>query len=170
MKRSVGLEILGLVDETVLIAKIGFDDAEVLVDLRIRVVVVEDAASGLCGQLREGGWSGGDLTGGGLATKDVDRGMGALAGVDGLFQWEKAGVVLAVGKEQDEVSTDRVIDGPKLTVAGGIECVRSLRTPTLVRPSESVAGLLVPLVIRLERREKLMRKAWSVLCRRTFCA
>ena len=150
MVRAIPLQFRWLVDQAILVAQVRLDGAQIIVGYGFRVIVKEDASPGLRGQLRQ------CLRAGGKAVfrfcaKGVDSSVGVLADIDCLFKVGVAGVIFAIGEEQDKVPAGGVIDSAKLVEtslvdSGENRCAPIPPCPTVVTlriPAVSAAGLLV---------------------------
>ncbi len=106
MEGAVPFELLRFIDEAILAAKVGVDDAEVVPD-GFAGLIKEDDTAGLGCQFVEGFLSVGEERFG-FGAEDVDRDVCLLADVDVVFEAGVAGVVDAVGEEEDKVASERV--------------------------------------------------------------
>jgi hypothetical protein len=120
MEGAVAFQVLRFVDEPVLTAQIGVDDTQVSPD-GFAGLIEEDGAAGLGGECGESFLSVGEERLG-FGAKDVDCRVGFLADIDVVLETSVAGVVDAVGEEEDEVAGERVCRA-ELIAAGFVDGV-----------------------------------------------
>ena len=109
------------IDEAILAAEIGIDDAQIVPD-GFAGLIEEDHAAGLVCQLVERLLPIGEERFG-FGAEDVNCYVCFLADVDVVFEADVAGVVDAVGEEQDEVAGEWV-GGPERIATGFVDRVK----------------------------------------------